>query len=114
MTKRRHRAMKRALLIGINEYLSQPQLNGCVNDITDMAEYLVEKHGFASEDIRLLSDTRATADAIRERLDWLVHGVSPGDTVLLHYSGHGTLFPVREAAGNVNAVRGAIGPVGFD
>jgi hypothetical protein len=106
--------MKRALLIGINEYISQRHLYGCVNDIEDMANYLVAKHGFVSADIRLLTDARATADGIRERIEWLVDGVNPGDTVFLHYSGHGTLFPVRDAAGKVTEVHGSICPVDFD
>jgi len=106
--------MKRALLIGINDYISQPKLSGCVNDIEDAADYLVDRQKFAMSDIRLLADTRATADAIRERMEWLVNGVRAGDTVYLHYSGHGTLFPVRDDAGNVTAVHGAICPVDFD
>lgn len=105
--------MKRALLIGINQYPGQP-LNGCLNDVTDMADYLVSSQGFASSDIRLLTDARATTDAIRERIEWLVNGVSAADTVMLHYSGHGTLFPVRDPQGNVTAVHGAICPVDFD
>jgi len=105
--------MKRALLIGINGYPGQP-LNGCVNDITDMADQLVSGHGFATADIRLLTDARATADAIRERITWLIADAKPDDTLLLHYSGHGTLFPIRDAAGNVTEVHGAICPVDFD
>ena len=105
--------MKRALLIGINQYPGQP-LNGCVNDITDMADFLVSAQGFVTGDIRLLSDDRATADAIRDRIKWLVAGAAANDTLLLHYSGHGTLFPVRDAQGNVTAVHGAICPVDFD
>lgn len=105
--------MKRALLIGINQYPGQP-LNGCVNDVTDMANYLTAAQGFAMSDIRLVTDARATADAIRERINWLVSGVQPADTLLLHYSGHGTLFPVRDAQGNVTEVHGSICPVDFD
>jgi uncharacterized caspase-like protein len=105
--------MKRALLIGINQYPGQP-LNGCVNDVTDIADYLVSTQGFASSDVRLLTDARATTDAIRDRIKWLVEGAAAADTLLLHYSGHGTLFPVRDAQGNVTAVHGAICPVDFD
>ena len=105
--------MKRALLIGINEYPGQP-LNGCVNDVTDMAEYLTSVQGFASDDVRLITDDRATAEAIRERLGWLVEGASAGDTLFLHYSGHGTLFPVRDANGNVTELHGSLCPVDFD
>jgi hypothetical protein len=105
--------MKRALLIGINEYPGQP-LNGCVNDVTDMADYLTTQQGFAAEDIRLITDDRATTDAIGERLGWLVDGSSAGDTLFLQYSGHGTLFPVRDANGNVTELHGSLCPVDFD
>lgn len=105
--------MKRALLIGINEYPTQP-LNGCINDVTDFANHLVASHGFAAADIRLLTDARATADAIRERLEWFVSGVKTGDTLLLHFSGHGTLFPLRDGDGEVSEVHGVLCPVDFD
>ncbi|MFH1476981.1 MAG: caspase family protein [Verrucomicrobiota bacterium] len=51
--------MNRALLVGINAYPDAP-LRGCVNDVTDMANFLVARRGFAQADIRLLSDRRAT------------------------------------------------------
>ena len=105
--------MKRALLIGINEYPGQP-LNGCVNDVTDMAEYLTTVQGFAPDDVRMITDARATTDAIKERLAWLVEGANAGDTLFLHYSGHGTLFPLRDAAGNVTELHGSLCPVDFD
>ena len=38
--------MNRALLVGINKYPSSP-LNGCINDIQDMADFLVGKCKFA-------------------------------------------------------------------
>lgn len=105
--------MKRALLVGINQYPGQP-LNGCVNDVTDMATYLTTQAGFADDDIRLLTDTRATTTGIRDRLAWLVEGAAPGDTLYFHYSGHGTQFPIRDAAGKVVENHGAICPVDFD
>lgn len=105
--------MKRALLIGINKYPGQP-LNGCVNDVTEMASALVAYHGFSFEDIRLLVDERATAAGIRERLDWLVSSVGPADTIYLHFSGHGTLFTRRDSSGAVTDVNACICPVDFD
>jgi hypothetical protein len=51
--------MNRAFLVGINAYPGN-SLNGCVNDITDMAQFLVERCGFQHADIRLLTDGRAT------------------------------------------------------
>jgi len=103
----------RALLVGINDYPGQP-LQGCVNDVRDMAKFLVDKCGFDTGDIRLLVDARATTQGIKERLSWLVADAGPGDRLLFHYSGHGTQFPVRDAKGKVNAVHDSICPVDFD
>ena len=86
----------RALLVGINAYPGQP-LNGCVNDVNDMARLLVDACGFRSAEIRLVVDARATTANIRDRLEWLVAGARPGDRLFFHYSGHGARFPVRNA-----------------
>ena len=105
--------MNRALLVGINKYPSQP-LNGCVNDVQDMANFLVAKCDFKMDDIRLLVDERATRDAIVERLNWLVSGLQKGDRVLFHYSGHGVQLPTRNPQGEVDGLDEAICPVDFD
>ena len=103
----------RALLVGINSYPGQP-LRGCVNDIKDMANFLVKSCNFAEDDIRLLVDARATTDGIYERLGWLLTGLSPGDRILLHYSGHGTIFSRRNSQGQVIDKQDSICPVDFD
>jgi hypothetical protein len=105
--------MNRALLIGINKYPSAP-LRGCVNDITDMAAFLMVRCGFKKSDIRLLCDTRATTKAILERLEWLVTGIKAGDRVVFHYSGHGVQLPTRNPAGEIDGLDEAICPVDFD
>jgi uncharacterized caspase-like protein len=105
--------MQRALLVGINTYPTAP-LRGCVNDITDMADYLVASAGFAKADIRLLTDARATREGILERLGWLLTGVQPGDRVLFHYSGHGAQVPTRNPQGEVDGLDEVICPVDFD
>lgn len=107
--------MNRALLVGINAYPDpQDALQGCLNDISDMAAFLSGPAGFDSADIRLLADARATAQAIREHLTWLVTGLQAGDRVVFHYSGHGAQFPTRDAAGNVSEVHDTIVPFDFD
>jgi hypothetical protein len=103
----------RALLVGINAYPGQP-LNGCVNDVNDMARFIVDQCGFKSSDVRLLVDARATTANIKERLSWLVTGLKKGDRALFHYSGHGARFPIRDAHGKVTAVHDTICPVDFD
>lgn len=88
---------RRALLVGIDEYPDEAsRLQGCVNDVYLMSEVLQES-GFQPEDIRVVLNDRATADAIRERLDWLLEGIDddPNDPAIrfLHYSGHGARIP---------------------
>ncbi len=51
--------MNKAVLVGINEYPGCP-LEGCVNDVSDMAQFLTSKCGFAPRDIRLVTDAQAT------------------------------------------------------
>lgn len=105
--------MNRAFLVGINAYPGN-ELNGCVNDVTDMAHFLVQHCGFQTADIRLLTDTRATRDAIWARLGWLLTGVQPGDRLLFHYSGHGAQMPTRNPMGEVDGLDEVICPVDFD
>ncbi len=105
--------MNRALLVGINAYPGN-ELNGCVNDVTDMADFLVSHSSFDEDEIRLITDARATTNAIQDRLNWLLTGAKPGDRIVFHYSGHGAQFPVRDASGHVSRVDECICPVDFD
>ena len=105
--------MDRALLVGINKYPGAP-LNGCINDITDMAGFLTNKCGFAMNSVRMLADERATKSAIVERLNFLVSGATPGDRLLFHYSGHGAQMPTRNPAAEVDKLDEVICPVDFD
>jgi metacaspase-1 len=105
--------MDRALLVGINKYPGCP-LKGCINDVTDMANFLKDKCGFQMNDIRLLTDARATKAAIVERLNFLVNGARPGDRLVFHYSGHGAQMPTRNPAAEVDKLDEVICPVDFD
>lgn len=91
---------KRALLVGINKY--KPELNadlrGCVNDVEHMRDILTKFYGFNADDIRVLTDDRATKAAILERLSWLIGEAIPGDVLVFHYSGHGS--QVRDRHGD--------------
>jgi len=107
--------MKRALLVGINNYPDPDnKLNGCLNDIADMAAFLNGHCGFAKSAIRLLTDRRATTKAITERLAWLIKGVRPGDTLFFHYSGHGAQVATRSGKGELDGLDEVICPVDFD
>ena len=118
-------AGKRALLIGIDAYQFVSSLNGPVNDANDMAAFLVEQAGFRQGDLRMLLDAEATRDNILTAIEtWLIEGTSPGDDVLLYFSGHGfqqpdldgdepdnldeTLVPVDARVDEGRVVRGMI------
>jgi hypothetical protein len=46
-----------------------------------MARFISEKCKISPQNIRLLTDDRATTQAILERLNWLVDGAKPGDRI---------------------------------
>jgi len=89
----------KALLVGINRYqpASTPRnLNGCINDVTNMRNVLKTHLGFENEDIRMLVDERATRTNIIQRLNWLIRGVKAGDFLLFQFSGFGSQIRARE------------------
>jgi hypothetical protein len=85
---------KRALLIGINRYaIPGADLRGCVNDVKNLRQVLVELYGFRAADISELTDLAATKKAMQAGIKKLLAGARPGDVLLLHYSGHGANVP---------------------
>ena len=89
---------KKALLVGINKYPVGNELHGCVNDVTEIRDLLMQKHGYTSDDIRFVTDAKATHAGILKGLEWLAAGAGEGDTRLFYYSGHGTW--VADASGD--------------
>ena len=89
---------KFAVLIGINKYdpALNADLNGCVNDVENMYKLLTETYGFPHDNVRLLTDYRATSDMMIERINWLLEHNVPGDELVLHYSGHGSQVRDRD------------------
>lgn len=87
------RSQPRALLVGINRYRDPTmELEGCVNDVYRVSETL-QDIGFPAEQIRIVLDERATAEAIRERLAWLLDGTESGTERVFYFSGHGAQMP---------------------
>jgi len=85
---------KYGLFVGINAYGGGiNQLKGCVNDATKMRDAMVTKFGFNAADTTLLTDAAATREAILANLQKYQTLAGPGDLLVFHYSGHGTLFP---------------------
>jgi len=82
--------MRRALLVGIDDYESAP-LSGCVNDARRMEE-LLSRHddGRVNFDTQLLTSDGelVTRASLRESIQGLF--ADPADVALLYFSGHGT------------------------
>jgi hypothetical protein len=114
-----HAETRRALLVGINNYLPEDEnaaaktwnptplrpvavrgkytrvglrgLRGAVNDARQMAEVLQQRFGFSKENIVILKDGDATADRILSTLkSFLVDQAKPGDVSFFFYAGHGS------------------------
>lgn len=85
---------KRAVLIGINKYqVPGADLQGCVNDVKNLSGALTTYYGFAAKDITTLTDAQATKKAMERAIKKLIRSGKKGDTLLLHYSGHGSNVP---------------------
>jgi len=94
MTSIQHNT-KLALLIGINYYNTDSQLNGCINDVCRMKTFLIKHCGFLEENIKVLTDdteTKPTTVNILKEIGRLVAAAHHDKTneIFIHYSGHGT------------------------
>ncbi|XP_027106255.1 metacaspase-1 isoform X4 [Coffea arabica] len=87
---------KRAVLCAVSYYGQRHRLKGTVNDVRCMKYFLVERMGFPNDSILLLSEEEPnpslipTKYNIRKALQWLVQGCQSGDSLVFHYSGHGS------------------------
>ncbi|GAB1541026.1 hypothetical protein NUACC21_36950 [Scytonema sp. NUACC21] len=82
-----------ALLVGIDEYINPvPPLNGCVNDILAIQEYLqgrVAKDGYLLH-IRTLLNQDATRQAVIDGFRQHLCQASGEDVAFFYYAGHGS------------------------
>jgi len=92
------RRKQKALLVGIDRYAGTGMdLEGCVNDVYAISQLLQSRFDYRPGDVRLLTNERATADALEERLDWLLSDARPHDRRVLFFSGHGVRLPSYNA-----------------
>ncbi|KAF5183574.1 Metacaspase-1 [Thalictrum thalictroides] len=90
---------RRALLCGLCYRSKRYELKGSINDVNCMRYFLVEKLGFPPDAILILTENERdpyripTRQNIRNALKWLVQGCQPGDSLVFHYSGHGSQQP---------------------
>jgi hypothetical protein len=84
---------KLALLVGINQYAGGvTPLRGCLTDVRMQRELLVHRFGFNPADILTLEDRAATRQNLLDAFEsHLIDQAQPGDVVVFHFSGHGSL-----------------------
>ncbi|KAI9095666.1 hypothetical protein K1719_026226 [Acacia pycnantha] len=88
---------KRALLCGITYGKGSHALKGSVNDVLRMRAFLIDNLGFHPNSIVVLRDdqnsnwkTMPTKANMIEAMKMLVRGSKAGDSLVFHYSGHGS------------------------
>jgi len=86
--------IKRALLIGINYFGTQNELNGCIKDVQNINNLLTTSYQYKPENVKILTDdqedNKPTKINIINNINAIVALTKPGDTLFIHYSGHGT------------------------
>lgn len=91
---------KRAVLIGINYVGQDGELSGCHNDVLNISKYLQRCLGFERNNMTVLMDDgnhkQPTYSNIMKAFEWIVRESRPGDTVWIHYSGHGGRLPDQD------------------
>src|SRR4051794_32070315 len=83
--------MRRALVIGINDYDHFAKLGGCVRDAARMAEMLdANGDGSPNFDVRLLTsdNDEVSGEQVNEAIDGLFSAAA--DVALFYFAGHGT------------------------
>ncbi|CAI8497722.1 unnamed protein product [Hanseniaspora opuntiae] len=88
---------RKALVIGCSYMGTQNELRGCISDALRVNDFLVQRCGYAQDDIVILRDDIQgnprmvpTRENIIAAMQWLVNDAIPGDCLFLSYSGHGT------------------------
>lgn len=85
------------LAIGVSQYTSPdiPKLGLAAKDADDFAATIAKQNGKLYRDVqvRLLTDAKATRDAVIDGLDWLQKQVTQHDVGMVFLSGHGLNDP---------------------
>ena len=87
-----HVPTKYAVCVGINEYAEISGLEGCVNDSIYIENSLIERGGWAAENVVRLNDKQATKAAIRGAIAAVAAKAQAGDTFVYQHSSHGGQF----------------------
>jgi len=97
---------RKALLIGINYVGTSSALRGCINDVLNIREFLINEFKMEEDEIIMLTEAAGSNDLkpthanILKYIKWLVNDAKNGDKLFFHYSGHGT--HIRDYSGDEN------------
>lgn len=83
---------KKALIFGLNYNGTNNQLNGCINDATNISNF-IKDIGFKNENINIITDEtkiKPTAVNIINSITNFINSGVEGDILFLYYSGHGS------------------------
>ncbi|KAK1326005.1 Metacaspase-1 [Acorus calamus] len=86
---------KKAVICGVSYRRTRYELKGSINDAKSMKHLLLNNFNFPHSSILMLTEEtnpymKPTKANIRMALSWLVQGCQRGDSLLFHYSGHGS------------------------
>jgi hypothetical protein len=97
--------LKKALLIGINYYdTPAAELKGCINDVVNMRNMLIDAYGYEPQHITVLRDDalnvvdKPTTSNIMKQLSRIVAESASLAEIWIHYSGHGS--QIRDTNGD--------------
>ncbi|MBE9107889.1 caspase family protein [Nodosilinea sp. LEGE 07298] len=99
---------KLALLVGVNQYpAGVTPLRGCLTDVRMQKELLVHRFGFDPANILTLENQAATRQNLLDAFEThLIDQAQPGDVVVFHFSGHGSLVRDPDPIAIANGVEG--------
>ena len=87
--------IKRAVVVGINDYSVQMEQTGwrdlryCVRDAQAMCHLLVDAFLFDPSQVWLYTDSSATFENIRRAITYMLSISEPGDVACFYFAGHG-------------------------
>lgn len=82
-----------AALFGINAYPSSP-LQGCISDITQIRDKLVNSYGWSNANIHFVTDAAVTPARIVQEVQWLASVADPSSQTVFAFSGHGSAHTI--------------------
>ncbi|ESW31111.1 hypothetical protein PHAVU_002G210000 [Phaseolus vulgaris] len=112
---------KRAVVCGIRYHGKSYRLKGSINDAKCMKYFLINHFGFPSDSILMLTDDKEernpqripTRYNILVAMRWLLQNTQSGDSLVFHFSGHGTQ-EINMDGNEIDGLDEAICPVDYE